>query len=510
MLNLKKNYFLVPAKQKNYPMKRLTFLLVFMLVSSQILMAGGLKTNVNQSAAWARTLARDATLEIDGVYFNPAGLAHLGNGLHLSLSNQSIWQTRTINSDYMYLNGTPVDYNADLSAPIYPNVYIAYQANKWTFSGGFGIVGGGGSAEFPSGLSDFEVPMSSLVPQLSAALAPIDAAIVGMGAPDPGFRNITGYNMNASFQGKSAYYGYQAGATYAINDMISVYLGGRLVTAKNEYEGAISGVTIDAPAAYGGTMPPGDYLRIVAMTPGLPPDVVNTLNGTADAVDVATADAELVATQTGTGFTPIIGVNIKVSDMLNIGAKYEHHTKIELTNDTEVDDVGMYPDGDINRGDLPGMFGVGAQVKPLKNLTATLGFTYYLDRAAYYGNKDESGEPINNESTIDDNHFTYQFALEYKILPILGISAGYTGGNLGVNDDYQNSMTYALKSQTFGGGVFVDINEMIRINAAFNMTTYQDQDNALSYALAPSINVPYTDNYAKQTSIFAIGVDFHF
>ena len=235
MLNLKKNSFLVPAKQKNYPMKRLTFLLVFILVSSQILMAGGLKTNVNQSAAWVRTLARDATLDIDGVYFNPAGLAHLGNGLHLSLSNQSIWQTRTINSDYMYLTGTPVDYNADLSAPIYPNIYVAYQANKWTFSGGFGIVGGGGSAEFPTGLSDFEVPIASLVPQLSAALAPIDAAIVGMGGPDPGFRNITGYNMNASFQGKSAYYGYQAGATYAINDMISVYLGGRLVTAKNEY-----------------------------------------------------------------------------------------------------------------------------------------------------------------------------------------------------------------------------------------------------------------------------------
>ena len=33
-------------------MKRLNLLLVFMLVSSQILMAGGLKTNINQSAAW--------------------------------------------------------------------------------------------------------------------------------------------------------------------------------------------------------------------------------------------------------------------------------------------------------------------------------------------------------------------------------------------------------------------------------------------------------------------------
>ena len=512
MLILEKFYFLRCAKQKHNLMKRVNFLLVVMLVSSQILMAGGLKTNVNQSSAWARTLARDATLDIDGVYFNPAGLVHLSNGLHLSLSNQSIWQTRTITSDYAFLSGSPVEYNAELTAPIYPNLYVAYKTNKWTFSGGFGIIGGGGSAEFPEGLSDFEVPTASLVPQLTAALAPVDAAIASITGTDPGFRNITGYNMNASFSGTSAYYGYQVGATYAITDMISVYLGGRLVTAKNSYEGALTDITIDAPAAYGGTMPAGDYLRIVASTPGLPPDVVATLNGTASALDEGTADGELKSTQTGTGFTPIIGVNIKVNDMLNIGARYEHRTKIELTNDTEVDYNEMYPDGETSRGDLPGMFGVGAQVKPLKNLTATLGFTYYLDRAAYYGNTDESGDPINNESTIDNNHYTYQFALEYKIIPVLGVSVGYTGGNLGVNDDYQNSMTYALKSQTFGGGIFVDVTEMIRINAGFNVTTYDDQGKSLSYVLSPDplIQVPYTDIYAKQTSLFAIGVDFHF
>ena len=114
MLILRKNCLLVCAKQKENLMKRMTSLLVFMLVSSQFLMAGGLKTNVNQSAAWARTLARDATLEIDGVYFNPAGLTHLGNGLHLSISNQSIFQTRSVTSDYTYLTGAPVAYEAAL------------------------------------------------------------------------------------------------------------------------------------------------------------------------------------------------------------------------------------------------------------------------------------------------------------------------------------------------------------------------------------------------------------
>lgn len=488
-------------------MKRMNLLLVFMLVSSQLLMAGGLKTNSNQSAAWARFLSREATLEIDGVYFNPAGLAHLNNGLSLSISNQSIFQNRTISSDYIFLNNVPQSYEADLSAPFFPNIYAAYKMEKWTFSAGFGIVGGGGSADFPDGLPSFEIPVATVVPQLQGALAPIDAGIAGATGTDPGFRNISGYNMNSSFKGSSFYMGYQAGVTYAVNDLFSVYLGGRVVTANNSYEGSLSGVTIDAPAAYGGTMPPGDYLRIVALTPGLDPTTVATLNGFASALDAGTADSELKTKQTGTGITPIIGVNFHLSDMLNIGARYEHHTKIELTNDTEVDDVGMYPDGEKGRADLPSTLAVGVQVKPLQKLTAAASFVYFFDKSAYYGNKDATGEPVNNESTIDENGFTYNFGLEYKLLPILGLSVGYSSGNNGVNDNYQSDLTYALKSRTFAGGVFVDVGEMVRINAGFNMTLYDDYSQSLTYQMAPTVAVPYTNTYGKKTTIFAIGVD---
>ena len=499
------------AKQKNYLMKRLNLLLVFALVSSQILMAGGLKTNVNQSAAWVRTLSRDASLDIDAVYFNPAGLAHLDNGLHLSLSNLSIFQTRTISSDYQFLSPTPKTYEAELTAPIFPSFYVAYKMNKWTFSGGFNIIGGGGSADFPTGLPDFEVPMASLVPQLQGALAPVDAAVYAASGDtfDPGFRNVTGYNMNASFVGSSKYLGYQAGATYAINDMISVYLGGRVVVADNEYEGSLTDVTIDAPAAYGGTMPAGDYLRIVAMTPGLPPDVVATLNGTAAAMDAGTADKYMKASQNGTGFTPIISLNIHPSDMFNLAVKYEHHTKLELTNDTEVDDVGMFPDGEKVRADLPGMFAVGAWVKPIEKLTISAGFNYFLDKSAFYGNTDAMGEQINNETTIDDNGFTYSLAVEYRLIDILGLSVGYTSGNNGVNDSYQSNITQGFKTSTFGGGVFVDIGEKVTLNAGVSFTSYDDYSQSKSYALAPSVVVPYNDTYGKKTTIIAIGVDFH-
>ncbi len=499
MLIFKNFPLLVCAKQKNYLMKRLNLLLVVMLVSSQILMAGGLKTNVNQSAAWVRTLSRDATLDIDAVYFNPAGLAHMSNGLHLSLSNLSIFQTRTITSDYSFLTGTPVTYEAELTAPIFPSIYAAYKMNKWTFSGGFNIIGGGGSADFETGIPDLEVPIASIPPMLAAMVGPQPA--------------IDGYNMVSSFNGSSAYMGYQIGATYAINDMFSVAIGGRLVTANNNYEGYLTDVTLNVPAFGADPVTPGNYLRGVAAflppaTPGYDQIVAGLLAG-ADVFDVQTADKYLKATQKGTGFTPIISLNIHPSDMFNLAVKYEHHTKLELTNDTEVDDVGMFPDGEKVRADLPGMFTVGAWVKPIEKLTISAGFNYFLDKSAYYGNVDATGEQINNETTIDDNGFTYSLALEYRLIDILGLSVGYTSGNNGVNDAYQSNITQGFKTQTFGGGVFVDIGEKVTINAGVSFTSYDDYSQSKSYFLAPSVEVPYTDTYGKKTTIFAIGVDFH-
>ena len=493
-------------------MKRLNLFAIGMLMLSPVIFAGGLVTNTNQSAAFARTLTRHATLGIDAVYYNPAGLGVLERGLHLSLSNQSIFQTRTITSNYPYLAGSPKSYEAELTAPFFPSIYAAYKLDKWAFSAGFNIIGGGGSADFQTGLPSFEIPVSSLVPMVQGMLYPLDTTIAGMTGNDPGFRNVSGYNMDASFKGSSTYYGIQVGATYAINDMISVAIGGRYVIARNSYEGSLTGVTIDAPDPYGGTQIPGDYLRTVAgYVEPVNPGAAGTLEYFAGVLDVQTADKQLKAVQEGSGFTPIIGLNIHLSDMVNIAVKYEHHTKIELTNETEVDDVNMFPDGAKTRGDLPGMFSVGAELKPLSKLTASVGFNYFLDKSAYYGNVNENNEQINNESTIDENDWTLAASVEYKFLGILGVSLGYSGGNLGVNDNYQSDLSYSNKSNTVAGGVFVNVTEMITINAGFTYVMYEDSSNAQSYQpMGFPAPIDFMDTYAKDTKIFAIGVDFSF
>jgi len=478
-------------------MKRVNLILVLCAVTVSSVFAGGLKTNTNQSAAWARTLTRNASLGVDAVYYNPAGLAHLKNGLSLSVSNQSIFQTRTITSNFMGFNNAPESgYEADLTAPIYPSIFGAFKMDKLTISAGFNLIGGGGSADFQSGLPSVEMLGLAMAPQVNNFM---NAYI------DPMFGNTSGYEMDASFNGSSLYMGFQLGVTYAINDMIAVAIGGRYVNAKNSYKGSMD-AKIFAPAMGAEAVYPGDYVRHVA---GLVGQASNPLLiGAAMTFDSLSNGAGVNTIQTGHGFTPIIGVNLNLFGMLNVAAKYEHRTKIEMTNETTQDltkDYALFPDGEKSRADLPGQFSLGAELSPIDKLVASVGFDYFLDKGADYGISDANGEHIENSMAIDENAWAMSASLQYRMIGPLGISAGYSFGNLGVNDLYQSDMSYANKSSSIAGGLFLELGKMIVINAGFVHTMYDDSTKDFSGAAygAPD----YIETYGKATNLFAIGID---
>ncbi|WP_288018382.1 hypothetical protein [Tenuifilum sp.] len=93
-----------------------------------IVMAGGIVTNTNQSATYIRMLARDASTSIDAVYFNPAGMVKLDDGFHLYLSNQSLFQKKTIENKFPLLNDDK--YVGDVAAPLFPNFYAVYKKDS--------------------------------------------------------------------------------------------------------------------------------------------------------------------------------------------------------------------------------------------------------------------------------------------------------------------------------------------------------------------------------------------
>jgi regulator of extracellular matrix RemA (YlzA/DUF370 family) len=93
-----------------------------------IVMAGGIVTNTNQNATYIRMLARDASTSIDAVYFNPAGMVKLDDGFHLYLSNQSLFQKKTIENKFPLLNDDK--YVGDVAAPLFPNFYAVYKKDS--------------------------------------------------------------------------------------------------------------------------------------------------------------------------------------------------------------------------------------------------------------------------------------------------------------------------------------------------------------------------------------------
>ncbi len=549
-------------------MKRFTLSLLAIVLAYSFTYAGGLVTNTNQSAAWSRMFSRNATLGIDAVYFNPAGLTKLKDGFHISINNQTITQTKTIITympgEVMHLNNN--EYTGDVFAPVFPSVYAVYKVGRFAFSLGFNPVGGGGSADFNNGLPAIDIPIASLVPVLH----------------DYGAR---GYAANVSFSGSSVYWGLQLGASFAINDNISVFLGGRYIMAKNTYTGFVKDVTIvkadgtseradsfmtnlgnQAKAAGDATKGAGDSMQglIDNDLGGLTFDEAEAVGAISaeqkaqleggllqlgltqeqiDAMNIAQAqgtyygaseqyyssannmyagaalmgDQDADITQTGSGITPIIGVNLSfLEDKLNIGLKYEFKTKMDLTNETEPGKgfviglnpdgtpIEMFPDGEKTNADMPALLSVGVDYHFGEKFLVSGSYTYYFDKGADWATKEENGQTINY---IDKNSWEFGLGLEYWFTEGFFASVGFDMTQVGVTDEYQDAFSYGLNTNSvaFGGGY--KFNDTFTLNAGFYYVMYQDATVDKTYDMWGQQLVPYSENYDKMTWGMAIGLD---
>ena len=104
-------------------MRKVFLMSALSLIVSVSTFAGGLLTNTNQHVSFLRMIARGASVDIDGVYYNPAGLGFLPtDGLYLSLNGQSAYQTRVIDATFpLFPEGTR-NYKGTASAPFIPSV----------------------------------------------------------------------------------------------------------------------------------------------------------------------------------------------------------------------------------------------------------------------------------------------------------------------------------------------------------------------------------------------------
>ena len=480
-------------------MKKITllvFVCVTFLASSY---AGGILTNTNQGARYVRLLGLNATRTIDGVYYNPAGLAKLSSGWHFSLSNQSIFQNLDVYSNYPYLSDKESDgykkYAGTATAPIYPNFHAAYKKNKFAISFGFNIVGGGGTAKMDKGIPSFEIPISNIPVMLSNT--PLDPT-------GTMFIDTKNYQADMSFEGSSAFYGTQVGFSYEITECISASVGLRYVFAKNHYEGSIKNIMINPNNPVIGSfigMPldgrytnASNFFSTLANSPIVSPNDKPLL----EAYAAQTGDKYVDVDQSGNGFTPILGANISLmEDRLNFGITYEFLTKLVLENETTTDDTGQYPDGAKINKDIPALLRIGGMYSICESLRFNLGYNLYFD-------KDVNWDGLEKE--IEHNLYEIITGLEYDINEKLLVSAGYQHANTGASPDYHTSLSYSLNSNTIGLGAEYKINEKLSVNVGGLFAKYDPTDKETA---AAGTTPAYTTRFEKQGIVFAIGFDFH-
>ena len=504
-----------------YQKTALAALLLAMATSTQ---AGGLLTNTNQNIAFNRNFARVGAIGIDGVYFNPAGVAFLDQGFHLSLNFQNVYQTRQItsafsipafaNTPYEYpftLNGGDKTdgskfYEGKASVPILPSFQVAYNKDKWSFQAGFGLTGGGGKASFNEGLPSFERQIA-ILPALINQQLPTFSTLLGQQETP-----ATSYSMQSYMSGHQYNFGLQLGVAYKINENLSVFGGARFNYIYNKYEGNITNISADvngnsqnlyeyfgskaklltekaaalqAQAVAAKTQADAYQAQANAATdPTAKAQLQAAANQYAAGAQQASAGAKLVSagadklnsskelvkdryvevSQRGWGITPILGIDYRTGKW-NFAARYEFTTKFNIENNTKRDDTQKYENGVNTPNDIPGILALGVQYEVLKNLRVMAGYNHYFDKDARMDN--------NKQRFLKHNTQEFLAGVEWDINPTVTVSAGGQRTLYGLGDGkYLTDLSFVTSSYSFGVGAKIKVAKNAHLNVAYFFTNY--------------------------------------
>ena len=472
-------------------MKSLKLSLTLALLGASTLFAGGITTNTNQSTHFQRSVARDATTDIDAVTSNPAGTAFMKPGLHVGLHNQTFFQTRSVDSDLpLYNDGKGKKFEAETFVPTMPSVLLAWVHGNFALSGAFTIAGGGGSANFEDGIPSFE-----------SAIAGLPATMTAAGVP------TTRYSADIGVEGTSYIFGLTLGASWRFIPELAAYLGARFNYSLNGYEGHLKNVMVNP--THPQLNPDGDMVsaqKFFSQASAAYAQMAAAAGSEAEKAQYETAsqtyagyaqkvaDKELDVSQSGFGVTPIVGLAFQ-KGAWTVAAKYEHNTSIEMENDTKKNEVGLpaYDDGVKDNADMPGLLAFGVRWDAIPVLHLSLGYHHYFDsHADYAGDK---------EDYLDDSD-EFLAGVEWDVTPrwTVGLGGQYT--NFGLSDEYLSDLSLSLSSWSLGCGAAFRVTDMVRLSASYFMTIYDDWTEESTLG-----TVKYTDTYDRTSYGFSVGVD---
>jgi long-subunit fatty acid transport protein len=281
------------------------------------------------------------------------------------------------------------------------------------------------------------------------------------------------------------------GATYKLTDNFSVFGGARGVLANCNYTGAIANIkanglsaaeysALSEQAAAGAQQAAAAAQQYAAN--GMAAEaaqyaaMAETLKGQAVQAGTVAAmigDYKLDCAQSGFGITPIIGVDWNLGK-LNLAAKYEFRTKIELENESnnsanltalaaQVPAVAVYADGAKVRSDIPAILSLGAMYQISDNVRAMVGGVYYWD-------KDAKGTPIKK----GDNTWEANFGIEWDVNDKILLSCGAQRTEYGFADADMADTNFNTSSYAVAIGGAYKFSEKIKLNVGYMHSFYDN------------------------------------
>ena len=503
--------------------------------------AGGLLTNTNQHVAFNRMMSREASIGIDGVYYNPAGVVFMDEGKHLAINWQLAYQTRSIENDYpLFTNNvnnptTPREFKGKAFAPVIPSFQYAYNKGRWSLQAGFALTGGGGKCTFDDGLGSFEKIVAETALAACQLAGAVDQVAAQYGVPavftgENAFGKKGQYSYNSYMHGRQYYYGLSLGAAYKFSDNFSAFAGVRGIYASTNYYGYVEDIKV-------GNMP---------------------LYKVLDPTKETAANIELSCDQSGLGFTPMLGIDFKTGRW-NFAAKYEFKTRIRLKNKsvnqtpsignlpnnlrnayiaggvpeqaadailsnpviqgamgqlkTQFNSklegaIGEYEDGKKIAGDIPAYLALGVGYSPVNTVRVNVGFHWFDDKhATSYNNRQEK---------LKRGTLEYNAGVEVDVNKKITLSTGWQNTNYGLPDEnldtptskrYMDDKSFVVSSNSAAIGGVYHINKKMDLNVAYFHTFYQHKKTSEN---VEQIGKIYSSDYTRNNNVFAVGLDINF
>ena len=409
-------------------------------VCTAALFAGGIDNKTNLNSGFLRNPSRNSEHKRpEAVIYNIAGTGFMDEGLSFNVGNQFIFKTYKDE-----LEATGKEYKENKAVLLFPDAELVYKKDNWAAFLGFGVFAGGGSLDYKDGTGVTYLALASAVKKMVAGQArpnipgqanmTDDQVIAAAGLGTTVATNTAAIAGNHSLDVYSVTMGEILGASYVLNDNISLSLAGRFLHATQNMTLTSAGLAA-------------------------------TANGGAD----IGYDAK------GYGFGGIIGINAKdvFVDGLYLAAQYQTITKMDMefksTTGNLVSQFGITK-GEKFHNDLPAVLGLGIGYYVNDDIYVSSSFNYYFNKQAKMQN------PLGKSDLEYNDSWEIGLGADWQVLPQLGLSAGTMYSKQGTKEDLNSAFSPVLDSLVTGCGVEYKVTKQVMLTGSFMHCRYFEKD----------------------------------